>query len=170
MSWYKMNDLQVHLNDNLIFLEDYWDTNAETTMQNSFTKAYAAFRLESSVKNDEGKTATATDLYYTKDQFRSLIKDSRTIGVNIVPEIDVPAHALAFTKTFQNCALKKMNSSNWKRPLTDHLDLSKPESTQLAKISSPIILMEKILFSMNRQPYISVRMSTKTMQPCTAIL
>ena len=65
MSWYKMNDLQVHLNDNLIFLEDYWDTNAETTMQNSFTKAYAAFRLESSVKNDEGKTATATDLYYT---------------------------------------------------------------------------------------------------------
>ena len=45
-----MNDLQVHLNDNLIFLEDYWDTNAETTMQNSFTKAYAAFRLESSVK------------------------------------------------------------------------------------------------------------------------
>lgn len=102
MSWYKMNDLQVHLNDNLIFLEDYWDTNAETTMQNSFTKAYAAFRLESSVKNDEGKTATATDLYYTKDQFRSLIKDSRTIGVNIVPEIDVPAHALAFTKTFQN--------------------------------------------------------------------
>ncbi len=26
-----------------------------------------------------------------------------------------------------------MNSSNWKRPLTDHLDLSKPESTQLAK-------------------------------------
>ncbi len=133
MSWYKMNDLQVHLNDNLIFLEDYWDTNSETTMQNSFTKAYAAFRLESSVKNDEGKTATATDLYYTKDQFRSLIKDSRTIGVNIVPEIDVPAHALAFTKTFQNCALKKMNSSNWKRPLTDHLDLSKPESTQLAK-------------------------------------
>ena len=133
MSWYKMNDLQVHLNDNLIFLEDYWDTNAETTMQNSFTKAYAAFRLESSVKNNEGKTATATDLYYTKDQFRSLIKDSRTIGVNIVPEIDVPAHALAFTKTFQNCALKKMNSSNWKRPLTDHLDLSKPESTQLAK-------------------------------------
>ena len=72
-------------------------------------------------------------MYYTKDEFRSLIKDSRTIGVNIVPEIDVPAHALAFTKTFQNCALKKMNSSNWKRPLTDHLDLSKPESTQLAK-------------------------------------
>ena len=133
MSWYKMNDLQVHLNDNLIFLEDYWDTNAETTMQNSFTKAYAAFRLESSVKNGQGETATATDLSYTKDEFRSLIKDSRTIGVNIVPEIDVPAHALAFTKTFQNCALKKMNSSNSKRPLTDHLDLSKPESTKLAK-------------------------------------
>lgn len=132
MSWYKMNDLQVHLNDNLIFLEDYWDTNAATSLENSFN-AYSAFRLESSVKNEKGETATSTDLYYTKDQFRSLIKDSRTIGVNIVPEIDVPAHALAFTKTFRNCALMKMNSSNKKRALTDHLDLSKPESTQLVK-------------------------------------
>ena len=132
MSWYKMNDLQVHLNDNLIFLEDYWDTNAATSLENSFN-AYSAFRLESSVKNEKGETATSSDLYYTKDQFRSLIKDSRTIGVNIVPEIDVPAHALAFTKTFRNCALMKMNSSNKKRALTDHLDLSKPESTQLVK-------------------------------------
>lgn len=132
MSWYKMNDLQVHLNDNLIFLEDYWDTNAATSLENSFN-AYSAFRLESSVKNEKGETATSTDLYYTKDQFRSLIKDSRTIGVNIVPEIDVPAHALAFTKTFRDCALMKMNSSNTKRALTDHLDLSKPKSTQLVK-------------------------------------
>ena len=49
------------------------------------------------------------DLYYTKDQFRSLIKDSRTIGVNIVPEIDVPAHALAFTKTFQKDVYKRQS-------------------------------------------------------------
>ena len=40
MSWYKMNDFQVHINDNLIGLE-----NKEDPMS-----AYSAFRLESSIK------------------------------------------------------------------------------------------------------------------------
>ncbi|MDD6066003.1 MAG: family 20 glycosylhydrolase [Firmicutes bacterium] len=132
MSWYKMNDLQIHLSDNLIFLEDYWEKDNQTAMEKSF-EAYSAFRLESSVTNKEGETATSKDLYYTKEEFRSLIQDSRKIGVKIVPEIDVPAHALAFTKVFPEYALMKMNTSNTRRPLTDHLDLSNPGSTELVK-------------------------------------
>ena len=44
MSWYKMNDLQIHLNDNLIPLEDY------TKHDKNVFDAYSAFRLESDVK------------------------------------------------------------------------------------------------------------------------
>lgn len=40
MSWYKMNDFQVHLNDNLIGLENVKDP----------MKAYSGFRLESDIK------------------------------------------------------------------------------------------------------------------------
>ncbi|MBR5577878.1 MAG: family 20 glycosylhydrolase, partial [Lachnospiraceae bacterium] len=97
MAWYKMNDFHVHLNDNFIFLEKY--TNAGL---NPLT-AYSGFRLESGIKkggnNGLNKAdLTSKDLYYTKDEFRAFIQDSRNYGVNIVPEIDTPAHSLALTK------------------------------------------------------------------------
>lgn len=93
MSWYKMNDFQVHLNDNLIGLENVKDP----------MKAYSGFRLESDIKEggNGGKNKadlTSKDVFYTKNEFRDFIEESRTYGVNIVPEIDVPAHSLALTK------------------------------------------------------------------------
>ncbi|UWV93133.1 hypothetical protein [Mycoplasmopsis cynos] len=37
MSWYKMNELQVHLSDNLIFLEDYVsDKKEDKDIERSF--------------------------------------------------------------------------------------------------------------------------------------
>ena len=97
MAWYKMNDFQIHLNDNYIFLEEYSRDGADPM------SAYAAFRLESDVKeggnNGLNKAdLTAKDVFYTKDEFRDFIQTSRKMGVNIVPEIDTPAHSLAFTK------------------------------------------------------------------------
>ena len=97
MSWYKMNDFQIHLNDNLIPLEHYSQIG-EDPMQ-----AYSAFRLESDIK-EGGKDGlykadlTSKDVFYTKDEFRNLIQESRVYGVDIVPEIDTPAHSLALTK------------------------------------------------------------------------
>lgn len=57
MSYYKMNTLQVHLNDNGFkqFFDQDWD------------KTYAAFRLES----DKFPGLAAPDGHYTKDEFRA---------------------------------------------------------------------------------------------------
>ena len=93
MAWYKMNDLQIHLNDNYIWLEQLDDPMS----------AYSAFRLESDVKEggNGGKNKadlTSKDVFYTKAEFRDFIQNSRKFGVNIVPEIDTPAHSLALTK------------------------------------------------------------------------
>ncbi|MDY4041869.1 MAG: discoidin domain-containing protein [Collinsella sp.] len=95
LSWYKLNDFQVHLNDNYIWVEQY--TN-ETVDQ-----AYSGFRLESDIKaggnNGLNKAdLTSKDMWYSKDDFRAFIKESRELGMNIVPEFDMPAHSLAFTK------------------------------------------------------------------------
>ncbi|MBE6468995.1 MAG: LPXTG cell wall anchor domain-containing protein [Coriobacteriaceae bacterium] len=95
LSWFKLNDFQVHLNDNYIWVEQY--TN-ETVDQ-----AYSGFRLESDIKaggnNGLNKAdLTSKDMWYSKDDFRAFIKESRELGVNIVPEFDMPAHSLAFTK------------------------------------------------------------------------
>ncbi len=58
--------------------------------------AYSGFRLESDIKKGGKNQAdlTSTDVFYTKKAFRNFIKQSRMYGVNIVPEIDTPAHSL----------------------------------------------------------------------------
>lgn len=110
MSWYKMNDLQIQLNDNLIPLEQLKDP----------MQAYSAFRLESDVKAGEGKNQadlTAKDVWYTKKDFKAYIEHSRALGVNIIPEIDTPAHSLALTKVRPDLRHGTTGRA------TDHLDL-----------------------------------------------
>lgn len=125
MAWHKMNDFQIHLNDNYIWLEDYGVGETETEA----FKAYDAFRLESSVTNDKGESATAKDHAYSKKEFKDFMTASKKMGVNIVPEIDIPAHANSFTKVFPEIMVKNQRSPlQQSRPLVDHIDISKPES------------------------------------------
>ena len=93
MAWYKMNDLQLHLNDNYIFHEHYVKEGADP-----FKKSYSAFRLESRIKGADGTPLTAQDLNYSKAEFRKLVKFANARGVNIIPEFDAPGHALSFTR------------------------------------------------------------------------
>ncbi|ADE19697.1 family 20 glycosylhydrolase [Mycoplasma crocodyli] len=133
LSWYKMNSLQVHLSDNLIWLEDHVPSKDKEGMEKAFD-AYSAWRLESTVKNNEGKTVTADDFYYTKEQFVEFINYSRELGIEIVPELDVPAHALSVTKIFKEFALMEFGGhGGGRRPLIDHIDIRKPEAITLIK-------------------------------------
>ena len=128
MSWYKMNDLNVHLSDNYIWLKNY---SEETTLSD----AYSGFRLESRV----GTTAdtdtrnqaplTSADEFYTKDWFRQFIQDSRDRGIDIVPEFDTPAHALSFTKVRPDLRTANMGGG---RNGNDHLDLNTQLGESLA--------------------------------------
>lgn len=104
MSYYKMNDFHIHLNDNGFkgFFGDNWDST------------YAAFRLE----NSRYPGLTAKDGSYTKKEFIELQELARSYGVNIVPEIDVPAHSLAFSKAVPGIGSKTYGM--------DHLDLDNP--------------------------------------------
>ena len=88
MASYKMNDLQLHLNDNYIWHEDYVKQGKDP-----FKESYAAFRLESKLKG-----LTAKDVSYTKKDFMDLVAYAKKKGVNIVPEFDMPGHALALTR------------------------------------------------------------------------
>ncbi len=129
MSWYKMNNFQVHLSDNLIFMEDY------PTIEQAIEETYAGFRLESGVVNpDTNKSATSEDVSYTKDEFRTFIQDSRTIGVSIIPELDMPAHALPFTRAFPEFMTVKTGiPTNRSRHIIDELNLEKEGAYDLAK-------------------------------------
>ncbi len=129
MAFYKMNDFQVHLSDNYIWLEDYAENGDESTFD-----AYQAFRLESALKNDKGETATAKDYSYSKKEFRAFIEWAKTKGVSITPEIDMPAHALAFTKVFPEYAVyNEVSPLMKKRPLTDHINVAEPKAVEFIK-------------------------------------
>lgn len=130
MRYYKMNDFQVHLSDNYIFLEQYGCKDKE---MEAF-QAYDAFRLESGLHNDAGQTPTASDYAYSKAEFKDFITNERAFGMNIVPEIDVPAHASSFTKIWPEIMVKgKVSSTSSLRPLIDHIDVSKPEAVDKVK-------------------------------------
>lgn len=105
LSFYKLNELQVHLNDNgfVEFFGNDWD------------KTYAAFRLES----ERYPGLTAKDGSYTKAEFQDFQKMAATYGVNVIPEIDVPAHSLAFTHYNPRLAADNKEYG------MDHLDLYK---------------------------------------------
>lgn len=129
MAWYKMNDFQVHLGDNYIWLEDYAEKGDEGTFD-----AYQAFRLESSLKNEKGETPTAKDYSYSKKEFREFMEWAKSKGVSITPEIDMPAHALAFTKVFPEYAVfNEVSPLMKKRPLTDHINIADPKAVDFVK-------------------------------------
>lgn len=117
LSWFKLNDFQVHLSDNYIWVEEYSDDTVHT--------AYNGFRLESDIKKggNGGKNKadlTSTDMWYSKDDFREFIQHSRDLGVNIVPEFDMPAHSLALTNVRPDLRTPKSMT----RRGNDHLNLA----------------------------------------------
>lgn len=130
MRYYKMNDLQLHLSDNLIFLENYGNNEDDQW------GAYSAFRLESGLSNN-GVSPTAKDYSITKAAMRDFIKTQRSLGMNVVPEIDMPAHAVAFTRVWPELAVKntKVTTSpaGKNRSAIDHLDVRKPEARKLIR-------------------------------------
>ena len=108
MSWYKLNNFHVHLNDNCF-----------GKLEDGKTPDYSAFRLESDIPN-----LTNTDLYYTKDEFRSFILNSREVGVDIVPEFDSPGHSGAFVRARPDLARADSN---------EYLDVENPEALEFIK-------------------------------------
>lgn len=106
MAYYKMNTLQVHLNDN----------GFKQFFGHDWGRTYAAFRLEC----DTYPGLTARDGYYTKREFIDFQEEAASQFVEIIPEIDAPAHTLAFTHYKPEIGSQEYGM--------DHLDLFNPET------------------------------------------
>lgn len=106
MAYYKMNTLQVHLNDN----------GFKQFFGHDWGRTYAAFRLECDIYPG----LTARDGYYTKREFIDFQEEAASRFVEIIPEIDAPAHTLAFTQYKPEIGSKEYGM--------DHLDLFNPET------------------------------------------
>ena len=105
MSYYKMNFMHVVLNNNgfKAYFNDDWN------------QTYAAFRLEC----ETYPGLTARDGYYTRKEFVHFQEEAAERFVEIIPEIDIPAHSLAFSHYKPELGSKEYGM--------DHLNLSHPE-------------------------------------------
>lgn len=122
MSWYKMNDLAIHLNDNEILATSGLTGSAKQAMT-----AESAFRLESDVLGvqAEGDYPTPQEYAYTKEELAQFIATAKTYGVTVVPEIDTPAHSLSITKRYPEYALQTGSES------VDQIDLGNGKAVAL---------------------------------------
>ncbi len=122
MSWYKMNDLAIHLNDNEILATSGLTGSAKQAMT-----AESAFRLESDVLGvqAEGDYPTPQEYAYTKEELAQFIATAKIYGVTVVPEIDTPAHSLSITKRYPEYALQTGSES------VDQIDLGNGKAVAL---------------------------------------
>lgn len=102
MSWYKMNQLQLHLNDQAFHGEHY-----------------SAFRIESKMFPQ----LTARDGFYTQQEIKELIRFAAVRGINIIPEIDAPAHAMSILDMAPDLKNEKLQDGQ--------LDVLNPKTSQI---------------------------------------
>jgi hexosaminidase len=84
MSWYKMNELHLHLSDE------------------AFGGAYTGFRVQC----DTFPGLTSKDLFYTKKELREFQDLAHSMGITITPEIDMPGHSRVFTDYWPDIMVK----------------------------------------------------------------
>ena len=105
-SYYKINEVHFHLNDNR-----HDGSNGDRGDYNFWAKGQAMFRLESekfpSLKTDPKPSKYYNEVYggepqYTKDEYKSLQRLAQKYGMNPISEIDGPGHSLTFTKYARN--------------------------------------------------------------------
>lgn len=123
LSWYKLNEFHLHLNDNQWAPGDYNNPS-------SWEGVYNAFRLET--KNHPGlkpKNNNLNDPYYTQDEYKALESRANDYGMEVVPEIDSPAHSLTFTQYMKEQGTPIHNTKYW----FDHIDIDNPLGKTLIK-------------------------------------
>lgn len=101
LSWYKINEVHFHINDNK------HEPNGDVTSYEHWRNIEGYFRLESDTFPSLTSTAKTNEYYnnvmggtpsYTKEQWKELQQYAVALGIDPITEIDMPGHSLALTK------------------------------------------------------------------------
>ncbi|WP_461815713.1 discoidin domain-containing protein [Faecalimonas sp.] len=106
LSFYKINEVQFHLNDNR-----HVPGNKDRDKYEHWKDVEGMFRLESDTFPGLVTTPKKDKYYnevfggtpqYTKEEYKNLQKMAMDYGINPISEIDAPGHSLLFTKYVKN--------------------------------------------------------------------
>ena len=132
MSYYKMSELQLHLNDNqIIWGNGISGSNwSEETWQDNTFSGFSA-ELKNTEKFPEFANITSKHdpknniFVLSLNDLKELKSLADSLGIELTGEIEAPAHAMSFTKVYPDIRHKDM------RP--DHLDLGNPKTLEIVK-------------------------------------
>ncbi|MGY3776017.1 discoidin domain-containing protein [Helcococcus sueciensis] len=127
MAYYKLNDFQLHLNDNYIWLQDH-GRDIDYVMNTAET----GFRLESDMVGENGVKLTSDD-HYTVQEFQEIKDLAEELNMNLVPEFDTPGHALSFVKVRPDLMYKGSVGSHNNVERVAMLDLDNEETLPFIK-------------------------------------
>lgn len=126
-AYYKLNEVQLHLSDNYIWLHNYPGVKTPEDVL-ALEPSAGAFRLESNIPN-----LTSTDLSYSKQDYRDLETYANRRGINLIPELDVPGHALAMVRVRPDLMYKGSVGKKHDCERAAMLDLTNPETFPFVK-------------------------------------
>lgn len=106
MSKYKMNVLHLHLTDNQGWRIEIKSLPKLTAVGGWRVPRTGYWRNQKAPEPDEQATAGG---YYTQDDIRELVAYGQKHFVELVPEIDVPGHALAMIAAYPELSCTKRN-------------------------------------------------------------
>ncbi|MHC5146077.1 MAG: family 20 glycosylhydrolase [Planctomycetota bacterium] len=146
MARVKLNELHLHLNDNS------WGR-------------YSGYRLESR----KYPNLASKDGHYTWQQIRELQDYAAVRGVSIVPEIDSPGHALAFTKLQPELAHPELNHQGFG---LCYLDIRKEQTYRFMEsiLDEVALLFDSKYFHIGTDEYLLRMIQDKTEQEKTGEL
>lgn len=112
--WYKLNEIQLHLNDNQwsdpAYQPDYASWEKVEASHRLYSETFPSLALQDSKfessRDYEGRydyyysthTGTGGELYYSKEEYKKLQTDAKNRGISLVAELDTPSHSAAYTK------------------------------------------------------------------------
>lgn len=112
--WYKLNEMQLHLNDNQwsepAYQPDYESWKEVEASHRLYSDTFPSLALQNSKfqssRDYEGRydyyygthTGKNGELYYTKGEFEKLQSDAAKRGIKMIAELDTPSHSAAYTK------------------------------------------------------------------------
>ena len=106
LAWHKMNRFHWHLTD-----DEGWRLEIKAYPQLTETAAHTGMDLP--VLPQLGPDMTGQGGYYTQDEARQVVKHAARLGVEVMPEIDVPGHCACVLGALPDLVDQEEPESYW---------------------------------------------------------
>ena len=139
MAFYKLNKLHLHLSDDQgwrVEIDRYpllTSVGGFRTLNDMDSTCLRKSKYNADMKIDKRFMPTDSTYggYYTKQDIRDIISRGKTLGIEIIPEIDMPGHLSAAIRAYPY--LSCLNKAGWGKEFSAPMCTANPQSIEFAR-------------------------------------